>query len=309
MSTQNVQAFENRVFGCVIVKAINANYNADFSHQPRKLPNGTVYATDKALKYSIRNYFDKTLSSEKIFYFKRLKDDMQPTSLDETYVALFGKIEDKANRKVILKNILSCLDIRLFGATYADKKNSISLSIHGPVQITHGMNQYCENIIYSERIMSPFRNPGEESTESQQSTLGSQSKLQEGHYVHHFSVNPKNIADFARRSDHIGLSHSDVEHLKDGLCKGVTFYDSAAKAGCENELMLWVELIEGSTLVLPSFVELVTVGEDKKIDLTKIKELLSQEHVKKEIKKIELYYNSLITTLVGKPDEAIIHVL
>ena len=38
--------FKNRVFGCVIVKAVNANYNADFTHQPRTLPDGTVYATD-----------------------------------------------------------------------------------------------------------------------------------------------------------------------------------------------------------------------------------------------------------------------
>ena len=32
--------FKNRVFGCVAVKAINSNYNADFSGQPRTLPNG-----------------------------------------------------------------------------------------------------------------------------------------------------------------------------------------------------------------------------------------------------------------------------
>ena len=48
--------FKNKVFGCVVVKAINSNYNADFSGQPRTLPNGKVYATDKALKYLIKNY-------------------------------------------------------------------------------------------------------------------------------------------------------------------------------------------------------------------------------------------------------------
>ena len=30
--------FNNRVFGCVVVKSINSNYNADFSGQPRTLP-------------------------------------------------------------------------------------------------------------------------------------------------------------------------------------------------------------------------------------------------------------------------------
>ena len=45
--------FKKRVYGCAIVKAINSNYNADFSGQPRTLPDGIVYATDKAFKYSI----------------------------------------------------------------------------------------------------------------------------------------------------------------------------------------------------------------------------------------------------------------
>lgn len=48
--------FKNRVFGCAVVKAINSNYNADFSGQPRTLPSGVVYATDKALKYTVKNY-------------------------------------------------------------------------------------------------------------------------------------------------------------------------------------------------------------------------------------------------------------
>ncbi|HMP30844.1 MAG TPA: type I CRISPR-associated protein Cas7 [Saprospiraceae bacterium] len=85
--------FKNRVFGCAIIKSINSNYNADFSHQPRTLPDGTVYATDKALKYSVRNYWDK-VSNEKVFYFKSLTEEMAPRTLDETLERHFGKIED-----------------------------------------------------------------------------------------------------------------------------------------------------------------------------------------------------------------------
>ena len=48
--------FKKRVYGCAIVKAINSNYNADFSGQPRTLPDGIVYATDKAFKYSIKKF-------------------------------------------------------------------------------------------------------------------------------------------------------------------------------------------------------------------------------------------------------------
>ena len=47
-----MEKYNKRIFGSIVVKAINSNYNADFSGQPRTLPNGKVYATDKALKYA-----------------------------------------------------------------------------------------------------------------------------------------------------------------------------------------------------------------------------------------------------------------
>lgn len=295
--------FKNRVFGCAIVKSINSNYNADFSHQPRTLPNGIVYATDKVLKYSIRNYWKKA-QNETVFYSKSLTEDMSPRTLDETLELHFGKIEDKGNslRLKVLKNLLSCIDVRVFGGTYAGKTN---ISIHGACQITHGVNRFGENVIYSEQIMSPFRNPGEKSNESTMTTLGSQSKLQEGHYVHHFSVNPKNIEDDINRVGSEGLSEADIEKLKEGLRKGVTYYDSSAKAGTENELLLWVQLKADSKIVLPSFVELVEVKEDRTIDLKLISDLLAKNDNSSEIEKIELYYNKGITKVANVPNGAI----
>ena len=298
-------SFKNRVYGCTIVKAINSNYNADFTHQPRTMPDGTVYATDKALKYTVRNYLKQVHPTDKVFYFKVLSPEMQPQTLDETYERFFGAIPAKKGkggdadvRKAVAKNLLSCLDVRLFGGTYAGKTN---LSIHGPVQITHGVNRYEENAIYSEQIMSPFRNPGDKSADSTQSTLGSQYKLQEGHYVHHFSVNPHNLDNLAVLSGGESLNTDDIDKLKSGLSSGCTFYDSSAKAGTENELMLWVQLKAKSKLVLPSFVNLISVGEDKVIDLIKINSLLSKSHIKEQIEKIELYYDSGITQVKGIP--------
>lgn len=407
-------SFKNRVFGCAIIKSFNSNYNADFSHQPRTLPNGVIYATDKVLKYSIRNFWNDFYKDQKIFFFKSLDEKMKPRTLDERYVSLLGphktsitsdkfsvfefdgenvsgkipdrpkakdiktlfkeisddnelksyekvfniiagakssviaKIEDikidtdplqeesyffylnKENRPVkiegevseiqnvfnlvldamggginrqeTLKDLLSCLDIRLFGATYAGKTN---ISIHGTTQITHGINRFVRGDKYSEQIMSPFRNPGDKNIDSTMTTLGSQSKLNEGHYVHHFSVNPKNIED-TNNVNSVGLTDMDIEKLKEGLRKGVTYYDSSAKAGTDNELLLWVQLKADSKAVLPSFVELVTVNENKEIDLVQIQQLLRKEHIQPEIEKIELYYNTGITAVINKPDSAIV---
>lgn len=299
-------SFKNRVFGCAIIKSINSNYNADFSHQPRTLPNGVVYATDKALKYSVRNYWKNALN-EDVFYFKSLTDEMSPRSLDKTYEKHFGKlVEDKDKNKlrlIILKNILTRLDVRLFGGTFAGK--SANISIHGTTQITHGVNRFGENIIYSEQIMSPFRNSSDKSDGSTMTTLGTQSKLQEGHYVHHFSINPQNIAQDTERVKADGLTSDDIIKLKEGLRRGATYYDSSAKAGTENELLLWVQLKENSKIVLPSFVELVTVNENKEIDLSQIKILLAKEHIKSEIEKIEVYYSKGITTVINSPVGAV----
>lgn len=297
--------FNNRVYGAAIIKSINSNYNADFSGQPRKLPNGTVYATDKALKYSIRNFWKDALA-EKVFYFKSLSEEMSPRTLDETYNLHFGgfKGKDKSSelRLEVLGNILKCLDVKLFGGTYAGKTN---ISIHGTCQITHGLNKFTENVIYSEQIMSPFKNSNAESKDSTMTTLGSQSRLQEGHYVHHFSVNPKNIEEDVIRVAGEGLTDADIDKLKEGLRKGATYYDSAAKAGTENELLLWVQLKSDSKLVLPSFVSLIDVNEEKEIDLSKVSALLAEPHVKIEIEKIEIYYNKANTKVLSAPAGAV----
>lgn len=284
------QTFSGRVFGCAIIKSVNSNYNADFTHQPRTLPDGTVYATDKALKYTVRHFIKKNYPGEKIFYFRALSEEMQPRTLDETYEGYFGKYpegkKDKDLRKEIARNLLKCIDVRLFGGTFAGKTN---LSLHGPVQITHGVNRFVEGVIYSEQIMSPFRNPGKDNLDSTMTTLGTQSKLKEGHYVHHFSVNPHNLADLTQLSGGQSLTDDDVQKLKEGLSRGATLYDSAAKSGTENELLLWVQLKPGSMLVLPSFVEKVSVGADGTIDLSGVSGVLDRDSVRSHIEKIEIY--------------------
>ena len=294
--------FNNRVFGCVIIKSINSNYNADFSHQPRTLPDGVVYATDKTLKYSVRNYFKNALG-EKIFYFKSLNDEMAPRSLDETYEKLFGKFTESDSKKVrqkVLKDLLTVIDVRLFGGTYAGKTN---ISIHGPCQITHGINKYPENLIYSEQIMSPFRN-SKGKDETTMTTLGTQSKLREGHYVHHFSLNPHNIEDDINRVNGDFLQKIEIDKLKEALRKGVSFYDSSSKIGTENELLVWVQLNENSKIILPAFTELIDINLDRSIDLSKLNMLLSKSNISSEIEKIELYYNIDNTTLINVPSIA-----
>lgn len=323
--------FKNRVFGCAVVKSINSNYNADFSHQPRTLPDGTAYATDKAFKYLVKNYLLQTQSEEKVLFFKRLNDEMNPLDLVGAFDKMFTTKLKDSNRFQVLKSLLSCIDVRLFGATFAPKGKDVegrNISIHGTVQICHGINRYPESIIFSEQIMSPFANIKEkkgesESNEPGMTTLGSQSKLQEGHYSHHFSVNPGNLKNHLDTliknankventlpdsiSNELGITEQDVAILKQAMRAGATYYDSASKAGVENELLIWVQLKTDSKIVLPSFAPIIDVPKERTlenktiINLKGISALLDSEHIRNHIEKAEIYFNPITTELQNVP--------
>ena len=313
--------FNARVYGCAVVKAINSNFNADFAHQPRTLPDGRVYATDKALKHTVRRYLKNTYPADGILYFKRINENMNPLTLADTYTELTkpdgkGFDADSTDKKLVLQNLLGMQDVRLFGSTFAAKKgnNKVNLSIHGPVQFTHGLNQFFvdgqpRGDIYSEQISAPFSTDSGDAKEAEQSTLGRQSKLREGHYVYHFSVNPQNLADLTAvlADTSAGLTRQDAERLKEALRVGVTYLDSTSKAGSENELLLWVQLKEGSKLVLPSLVEMVRVsrtpGGKAHVDLGPVRDLLA--HLAGEVAAVELYYLPEQTELVDAPEGAL----
>lgn len=305
----NMAEFKKRVYGCAIVKAINSNYNADFSGQPRTLPDGIVYATDKAFKYSIKKYLKDAYENVDVFYMRTLNDNMNPRSLNERYENLFRAKPKDETKKDVVKNLLSCLDVKLFGATFTS--GSTSVSVHGPVQINHGVNIWKDNNIYTEQITSPFRNEKKDEdpdTEKSMTTIGRQSRLEEGHYLHHFSINPGNLDDISEIvGEDVKLSTADIDKLKVGMRRGVTWYDSASKAGCENEMLVWVELNkEGSKLVLPSFATLIKLEEEKEngkcvYDFEALTNKL--EDIKSSVESVEVYYNKQTCILKNLTEE------
>ena len=107
------------------------------------------------------------------------------------------------------------------------------------------------------------------------------------------------------RSETQTLSEKDIELLIEGLRKGATYYDSAAKAGTENEILFYVELIEGSKLVLPNFTEMIKMSDSKENG----KRYFNMEIIKTElskyaenIAKCEIFYNSNTTVIENLPD-------
>lgn len=285
------ELFKSRVYGVQIIKSKNSNYNADFTGAPRSLPDGTVYSTDKVNKFNIRNYLGRNNAND-IFVKQSIHSVVDtkkvvktgPRTLAETYQFFFCKEGQKSLKNQtkidVLRNLLSKLDIRLFGATFAPKggkdAEGKNISIHGPVQISYGINRYEElkdSGMYTDQIGSPYaRESG-----AYQSTLGSQTRSQEAHYVHHFSINPKNLSNYVDQfqadvqngkkgsfkdanSDFQLLTKKDIQLLKEAMSIGTTYYDSTSKKDSENELLLWIELKKNSEKVLKNFADLIDIS-------------------------------------------------
>jgi CRISPR-associated protein Csh2 len=125
--------------------------------------------------------------------------------------------------------------------------------------------------------------------------------------LHHFSVNPQNLQDVLKLAGEgaSSLSSDDISKLKDALRNSVTYYDSAAKAGTDNEFLLWVQLKSGSKKVLPNFTQLINLDKaDEKIvlDLAKVRSITDANA--DDIESIEIYYQKECLVVQNAPANA-----
>lgn len=254
--------------GLVIVKSKNSNFNADFTGTPRRLPdeNGTIYATDKALKYCMRKYLKD--EGEKVFVWRRKKETDQPMDIIENYEMLFEKKLNDVHKTDIIKDLVSCIDVRLFGVTFAPRKETEAknVSIIGPVQISYGIDKFTKNIHYTNQISSPYRDSTD--TNAQQTTIGEESKGLESHYVFDYVVNPKHLKDSTKHLEEYPatLKTRDLDKFLAAACLGVNNVNSTSKIGSENELVLHIEYDAPLCLQnLKDFVEIIPDKESNKI--------------------------------------------
>lgn len=120
MSKEKTDAigYDRYACGVFIVRADNANFNADFSHMPRELPDGQIYATDKALKYCIRKYIHDIEGKDKVFAWRRFeinkKGKLEPLELEGNIAYLSKKPVKGVSQKEMVELALSKEDVRLF---------------------------------------------------------------------------------------------------------------------------------------------------------------------------------------------------
>ena len=292
----------NRVYGVIAIGAYMANFNADLSGYPKATTDNSIFGSDKALKYPMKKMWQLQgdpvlyIKSFKISNDKKAKDEdaagkMQPRDLNERYTQLFGALDEKTASNVVLGTLFRAIDVMNFGATFAEKKQNISIT--GAVQINQGFNKFGSTNVLSQEILSPFRNSNEKGESALATSIGTKIMTDEAHYVYSFSVNPANYDDFDKLADGFeGYTVEAYEKFKLAARVATTAFNTNSKSGCENELSLFIELKENSKLFLSNLDRYVKVSKSSDsvvYDLTALADIL-KPHLD-EIEAIEVYAN------------------
>ncbi len=298
----------NRVYGVVGIKSKLSNWNADFSGRPKATSDGSIFGSDKAFKFPIKKMWES--QGKKVLYVKSYKDEkgnLQARNLGERFEQLFGKsVAQIKEKKEIVKDLFSAIDVKNFGATFAEAKNNISIT--GAVQVGQGLNKYSESTTETIDILSPFTDSTKK--EAQNTSIGKKIVSNEAHYFYPFSINPQNYDIYTSEIEDLeGYTKEDYEAFKQGCLVAATAYNTNSKAGCENEFALFIECKEDSKLYLANLDEYITFqkAEEKDIiDVSALLEIVTQDKIKQEIEKIELYYNPYTTQLKGNLEDCIV---
>lgn len=296
-----MEKMSKRVYGVVGIKSKMSNWNADFSGRPKTTSDGNIFGSDKAFKYPIKKMWEA--EGEKVLYVKSYKNEkgnLQARTLAERFEQIFGKkVKEIKDKKEVIKYLFSAMDVQNFGATFAEEKNNISIT--GAVQVGQGLNKYEESTTETIEILSPFTDSKKE--DAKNTSIGKKIVSNEAHYFYPFSVNPENYNIYTNEIEELeGYTQKAYEEFKKGCLVATTAYNTNSKAGCENELAIFVECKENSKLYLANldqYIDFEKQDDKDKIDITRLMEILNKENVKQEIDKIEIYYNSFTTELIG----------
>ena len=278
----------NRVYGVIGIKAKMANWNADFTGRPKSISNGDIFGSDKALKYPMKKMWEN--EGQKVLFIKSWKEQKGatvPKQLAERYAQLFEKIDKKTPSKEVIANLFRAIDVKNFGATFAEEGQNISIT--GAVQFGQGFNKFDDTNIEIQDILSPFMDSKAEAKgkDAKQATLGTKITVDEAHYFYGFSINPKNYDEYKEilGSDFSGYTKEDYEAFKKVALTSATAYSTNSKFGCENEFALFVECKDDKTY-LPDLSDYIEFDSEKReIDLREIEKIVGDRA------NIEVYSN------------------
>jgi len=296
---------KNRIYGVIGIKSIMANWNADFSGQPKSISTGEIFGSDKALKYPMKKMWEN--NGECVLYMSSLKVEekkdgikIRPKSLKENYEKIFKVVDLKKEKDKynVMKNLFKAIDVKTFGATFAEEGNKISIT--GAVQIGQGFNKYGDITVEEQQILSPFRNGTKDDANS--STIGTKIVSSEAHYFYPFVINPQAYKNYVEIGTTEGYTEDDYKKFKEVALVSATAFNTNAKLGCENEFAVFVETEKD--LYLPDLAQYIVFSKVNRKDVITLKfeELINK--LTDRILNVEIYYNPYKTKLEGNIKKA-----
>lgn len=286
----------NRVYGIIGIKAKMANWNADFTGRPKSTSNGEIYGSDKALKYPMKKMWEN--EGKNVLFvksFKESKGAIIPNQLAERYEKLFSKLDEKDTTNEVMINLFNCIDVKNFGATFAEKKQNISIT--GAVQFGQGFNKFDDTNVEIQDILSPFADSTKD--DAKQSTLGTKITVDEAHYFYGFCINPKAYDEYKLLLKGFdGYTKNDYEEFKKVALTSATAFNTNSKFGCENEFALFIEC-KDEECYLPDLSNYLEFDSQKReIDLSQIEKM-----VEGKVTKVEIYFNPFKLNILSKYDK------
>ncbi len=251
---------------------------------------GINFVTDVRLKRTIRDYLHDYRGQD-IFILELRDED--------------GTLKDKEARLGQFKDnnelIKECIDVRLFGATTAVKKKTMTLT--GPVQFKYGRSLHRVNMTY---VKGTTVMPSKES--KRQGTFTERYVLPYSLIAFHGIVNEN-----AAKTQEIDLTEEDMSLLLDGMWNGTKNLISNSKAGQMPRLLLRViykeenyhigELEKRVKFVSEKQDEEIRDIEDGKLDITALVDTLINNEEKilgveyKLDDRVQIAYNEQDTCL------------
>lgn len=285
------KTMNKRIYGILGISSVMGNWNADFSGYPKSTTDGNIFGSDKALKYPMKKMWEN--EGKKVIYIKSLNEKLIPRTLKERYIKVFED-EDLKDVKKVLTNLMNAVDIKNFGATFAEA--GCNIAITGAVQIGQGFNKYDNSTAQEQPILSPFADSTDENAKN--STIGTKITSNEAYYFYPFVINPLAYKELIELGVTEGYTEEDYQNFKRTALVSVTAFATNSKVGCENEFAVFVET--ESDAYLPNLSEYITFAKDEDkniIDLENLTDILND--MNQQIKSIEIYYNPYTTELTN----------
>ncbi|MCK9467374.1 MAG: type I CRISPR-associated protein Cas7 [Candidatus Absconditabacterales bacterium] len=204
--------FNSRCYAISLIESNNSNFNADFTGNPRRLPDekGTIFATDKVYKYAMRRFWID--NNKDVFVWRSHNDNGKLKTREERMEFMKEKLKNNENLKELndkkskikseIKNIKNPttnegkkikkekeLEIEvvnqkitkfIFSECIDTKLFGVtytgkdnSIALTGPVQISYGVNRLNSNTNYIVDILSPYPNTEGEGEDEKVKNQGS----------------------------------------------------------------------------------------------------------------------------------------